>query len=374
MYIFSKLESIKKELSQRGVEVIDLSIGDPDQRVPDFIINEFVESVRNNNYGYPPYRGIDDFKKAVAMYYHKKYNVVLDYENEVAALIGSKEGIAHLILGIMDIEDYIIIPDPAYPVYNASAIISGCNIYKMDLNEKNNFLPELELIDKDVLSKAKALVVNYPNNPTGAVANKDFYDKLISFGKQNNIVIINDGAYMDIYSGADSMPSLLQADGAMDIAVEFGSLSKSYNMTGWRLGYIVGNREVINQLMLIKTNFDSGQFSSIQDAGTIALVEGQHVIERLNKVYDERRKLLLGSLNTLGIKAFNSTGTFYIWFKNPAGFTSEEFVSKLLVEAGVLITPGSAFGKNGEGYCRISLTAEENKILEAAKRLSGLSI
>lgn len=375
MYIFSKFENIKKELMDKGIDVIDFSIGDPDIQTPDFIVDRMIEALRDtNNHYYPPYRGIDEFRKAVAEHYLVNFGVELDYENEVAALIGSKEGIAHLILSITGIGDYLILPDPSYPVYNASALISGCNVYGMNLTEKNDYLPILKNIDTSIIEKAKMLIVNYPNNPTGAVANINFYKDLIAFGKKNNIIIVNDGAYTDICVNGGNPLSLMQTEGAKDVGVEFGTLSKSYNMTGWRLGYIVGNSEIINQLMRIKTNFDSGQFTAIQQAGALALEYGGSTIESMNKLYSERRILIEDSLKGIGLHVYSSKGTFYIWFKNPKGYTSEDVANIFLKEIGVLITPGNAFGNMGEGYCRISLTADNGKISEAAKRISFLKL
>lgn len=375
MYIFSRMDVIKKDLISKGINVIDLGIGDPDMATPNFIVEHMIECLKDGkNYKYPPYRGIDEYKKAVAQYYKKTFDVDLDYENEVAALIGSKEGIAHLILGITDNEDYVILPDPAYPVYLASAIISGCTVYKMNLLEENNYLPKINNIYGDVAKKAKIMIVNYPNNPTGAVANRSFYESLIKFGKQNDVVIVNDGAYMDICNNECEPISLLAVEGAKDVCVEFGSLSKSYNMTGWRVGYVVGNRDVIDKLMIIKTNFDSGQFSAIQKAGALALNTGKHVIESSNRIYDERRSIINDSLTRLGIRVYDSKGTFYIWFKNPEGYKSEELTMEILEKSGILITPGNAFGSMGEGYCRISLTVDTSKLREAALRLENIKL
>jgi LL-diaminopimelate aminotransferase len=375
VYIFSKLDKLKKELSLKGIDIIDLGIGDPDMATPDFIINNMIDNLKNSsNHKYPPYSGIDEFKKAVANYYKERYNVKLNYENEVAALIGSKEGIAHLILAATDNEDYIIVPDPAYPVYAASAAISGCNIYKINLLEVNDYLPKLENIYYEVAEKAKMLIVNYPNNPTGAVANRGFYEELIRFGKENDVIIVNDGAYLDICSNRNDSISLLQTKGAIETGVEFGTLSKSYNMTGWRIGYIVGNKEIIDKLMVVKTNFDSSQFSAIQYAGAAALSGGEQVIQDINKIYQERRILINDFLVSKGVKVYSSKGTFYVWIENPIGYKSEEFAGELLEKTGVLITPGNAFGAMGEGYCRISLTVNSEKLKEAIIRIENSKI
>ena len=375
VYIFSKLDMLKKELTLRGIDIIDLGIGDPDMATPHFIVNNMIDNLKNSkNHKYPPYRGVDEFRKAVANYYKERFNVILDYENEVAALIGSKEGIAHLILAATDNDDYIILPNPGYPVYAGSAAISGCNIYKINLLEKYNYLPRLETIYYEVAKKAKMMIVNYPNNPTGAVASKEFYGELIEFGKKNDIIIVNDGAYLDICSDKDDCISMLQTKGAIETGVEFGTLSKSYNMTGWRIGYIAGNKEVIDKLMEVKTNFDSGQFTAIQHAGAAALSGGEQVIEDVNKIYDERRTIISDFLISKGVNVYSSKGTFYVWFQNPCGYKSEEFAGELLEKTGVLVTPGNAFGEVGEGYCRISLTVNNEKLKEALTRIENAKI
>ncbi|QCX32209.1 aminotransferase class I/II-fold pyridoxal phosphate-dependent enzyme [Caloramator sp. E03] len=368
-YIFSKFDNIKKDLKQKGIEIIDLGIGDPDIPTPKFIVDSMVEFLKiKDNFRYPPYRGIEEFKVAVSNYYKKKYNVELDYNTEVVALIGSKEGIAHLFLALTDPKDYVLLPDPSYPVYQAAALIAGCEIYRMPLYEENNFIPDINEIDKQVARKAKLLVVNYPNNPTGALANEEFYNELIEFGLNNDIAIVNDGAYLDIYKNKKPI-SILQIPRAKEIAIEFGSLSKSFNMTGWRLGYAVGCSEILNKLMVIKTNFDSGQFNAIQQVGALALNTGDNFTKYINDIYKERRIIVVEKLRKKGIHVYDSEGTFYVWFKVPKEYSSVEYSEKILKEAGVLITPGSAFGIYGEGYCRISLTIDLSKLKEAMDRI-----
>ncbi|TDT61648.1 LL-diaminopimelate aminotransferase [Fonticella tunisiensis] len=372
-YIFSRLEKIKERLGQKGIEILDLGIGDPDIPTPEFILKSMGEAILDpRNHRYPPYIGIDRFRKSVADYYYRKFGVKLDYKKEIAALIGSKEGIAHIFLALADVGDYVLIPDPAYPVYLAGAVIAGCSIYKMKLLEDNGYLPQLDDIDSEVARRAKLLIVNYPNNPTGAAATLDFFKRLIEFGRRNDIVIANDGAYLDISCSGFNTVSLMQVDGASDIAVEFGSLSKSFNMTGWRLGYIVGNREVIEKLMVVKTNFDSGQFSAIQQAGADALNRGDEFVNYINKIYQERRNLVTDLLKNKGLHVYDSKGTFYVWFKVPDGYSSDDFASYLLEKTGVLITPGSAFGSQGEGYCRISLTSSEETLKKAMNKICSI--
>jgi LL-diaminopimelate aminotransferase len=372
-YIFSIFDETKKKLFEKGIKVIDLGIGDPDMPTPEFVVEAMHKFTKDScNHKYPPYSGIDEFKKAVADYYKKSYNVDLDYKTEVVALIGSKEGIAHLFLALADPGDDVLIPDPGYPIYQASAIIAGCNIYKMPLIESNEYLPNIDNIYPEVAKKAKVLIVNYPNNPTGAAADGKFFSKLVDFGKENNVVIVNDGAYMDINRANNSPLSILQTPGAKDIAVEFGSLSKSFNMTGWRLGYVVGNNKALEKILKIKTYFDSGQFAAIQQAGSLALNEGEKFISNINKIYEERRKIAVEKLSSKGLKIYESKGAFYVWFKVPKSYSSTEFVSLVLERTGVLITPGNAFGSYGEGYCRISLTVDTLELAEAMERLADL--
>lgn len=369
-YLFSEIDEVKRKLLAQGIDVIDLGIGDPDMPTPDFIVDEAISAMKNSIYHrYPPYHGLEEFKTAVAEHYKRKYGVKLDYNSEVAALIGSKEGIAHLFLALTDNNDYVLIPDPGYPVYNAAAVIAGCNVYKMYLNVADQYLPRLENIFPEVAKKAKLLIVNYPNNPTGAVANSEFFKELVRFGKENDIVIANDGAYMDICRNGTKPLSILQTPGAKDICVEFGTLSKSYNMTGWRIGYIVGNPHVIKKLMVVKTNFDSGQFGALQIAGVKALKKGDNTIEELNRIYELRREIVINYLKKMGIEVYNSKGTFFVWLKVPKGYKSYEFSSYLLEKAAVIITPGSNFGELGEGYCRISLTVSTDRLEEAMKRI-----
>lgn len=375
IYVFSKIDEIKKKLMAEGIDIIDIGIGDPDLSTPDYIVNEAIESIKKSVYHkYPPYHGLEELKNAVAKYYIRKYGVELDYKNEIAVLIGSKEGIAHLFLALADNNDYVIIPDPGYPVYNAAAVIAGCSVYKMHLKAEDQYLPRLDNIFPEVAKKAKLLIVNYPNNPTGAVATDEFYKSLIRFGKENDIVIANDGAYMDICRDGTNPKSILQTPGAKDVCVEFGTLSKSYNMTGWRIGYVVGNAQVIKRLMIIKTNFDSGQFGALQMAGVKALNEGDKTIEELNKIYELRRKVVVEGLKRIGIDSYNSKGAFYVWFKVPRGYKSEEFSSRVLEKTGVIITPGNTFGISGEGYCRISLTVSLDRMEEAMYRMANMKV
>lgn len=373
-YIFSRVDELKKRLISSGIDIIDLGIGDPDIKTPDFIVKALEKSIRELGFhNYPPYNGINEFRRAVASYYKKRFNVELDYENEVVALIGSKEGIANLFLALTDEGDYVILPDPSYPVYDAAARIAGCNIYKMILSERNNYLPKIENIYPEVARKAKIILVNYPNNPTGANANINFYRNLVEFGIKNDVSVVNDGAYIDILKDNCSPVSLLQAEEAKRVCVEFGTLSKSYSMTGWRIGYAVGNSEILKKIMIIKTNSDSGQFIPIQQAGAEAIEKGNDFVEYINSIYNKRREIVVNFLKGIGLDVYDSCGTFYVWFKVPEKYKSEEFCQYVLENTGVILTPGNAYGTFGEGYCRISLTTEDERIKEAMNRLSNLN-
>lgn len=373
-YIFSRVDEIKKILIEEGRDIIDLGIGDPDIKTPEFIVNSLLENTKEEYFWrYPPYNGIEEFRKAVSLYYKKRYDVELDPDEEVVALIGSKEGIAHIFLALADNNDYVLIPDPAYPVYDTAARIAGCSVYKINLNEKNNYIPNINNIYPDAAKKAKIMLVNYPNNPTGATASLDFYRELVEFGNKFDIAIVNDGAYLDIIREDLNPVSLMQAEGALNTCIEFGTLSKSYSMTGWRIGYAVGNRDMLKRLMVVKTNFDSGQFYPIQRAGADALNYGDEFVKNINYIYNNRREYVNEKLKKLGLDVYDSKGTFYVWFKIPKRFKSEEFADFLLEKTGVLITPGNAYGMSGEGYCRISLTHDNIKIEEAMERILKLS-
>lgn len=373
-YIFSKFNDIKIDLDKKGIDIIDLGIGDPDIKTPDFIVNSMAEYIKVPDlHKYPPYSGLIEFKKAVAKLYENKYGVLLDYNTEIAALVGSKEGIAHLFLAATDPGDTVIIPDPAYPVYYAAASIAGCSICKMPLVESNNYIPKLENIYEKNAKAAKVILVNYPNNPTGAIADGEFYKKLVEFGLKYDVVVVNDGAYMNILKNEKNNISLLQTPNARNVCLEFGSLSKSYNMTGWRLGYVAGFKDAIKKLMKIKTNFDSGQFGAIQMAGCTAIENGEEFIKSMNKIYNDRREFTVEKLKSMGIEVFDSDATFYVWFKVPHGLKSEEYASYLVEKTGVIITPGNAFGSYGEGYARISLTVNEDLLKTAMKRIENYS-
>lgn len=374
-YLFAELDKKKAKFLEKGVDVVSLAIGDPDNPTPDFIIHKFKEALANpSTHHYPPYEGTIDFRRAVGEFYEKRFEVKLDPEKEVLALIGSKEGIAHSFLAFVNEGDIVLVPDPGYPVYNVGAIMAGAEPCPMPLYEKNGYLPSFEKIDKSIISKAKLFYLNYPSNPTTAVADLEFLERAVSFASKHDIMICYDNAYSEITFDGYTAPSILQVKGAKDIAIEFNSLSKPYNMTGWRLGYAVGNAEMIKALGTIKNNVDSGAFSAIQIAGIEALKKGDKIVSQMKVLYRRRRDRLVAALNERGWKLKAPKATFYIWAPVPEGHDSTSFASYLLVEAGILVAPGVGYGTYGEGYFRISTTAPDERIEEAVRRLHKLDL
>ena len=374
-YLFAEIDRKKEEAIKRGVDIINLGIGDPDQPTPNNIIKKLRESVKDpKTHDYPPYAGTAEFRQAVTLWYKNRFGVDLDPDKEVMALIGSKEGIAHIFLAFIDPGDFSLIPDPAYPVYKTGTLFANGFLYIMPLLEENNFLPDLEEIDEDIAQKAKLMFINYPNNPTAAVANKDFFEKVVKFAKKYDILVCHDFAYSEMTFDDYKASSFLEVEGAKDVGVEFHSLSKTYNMTGWRLGFVVGNKEAISALSIIKTNIDSGVFKAIQEAGIEALTGPQDDIEKMNKIYTGRRNVVINGLNKLGWNLKPTKATFYIWIPTLNKMDSMEFSNHLLEKTGIIVTPGIGYGKYGEGYVRIALTVDEKRLEEAIKRMEKAGI
>ena len=369
-YIFAEIDKKKAEAQAKGIDIIDLGIGDPDLPTPDFIINALTESVKNpDTHNYPPYQGTANFRQAVSRWYKNRFNVSLDPDTEVVSLIGSKEGIAHAFLTFLDPDDIAILPDPGYPVYNVATRIAGGIPYMVPVIEENNYEIDLENIDATIREKANLMFINYPNNPTGAIASDEYLERVIQFGKDNDILICMDNAYSEICYEGYKPKSILEFPGAKDIAIEFHSLSKTFNMTGWRIGMAVGNAEAIQALGKIKTNIDSGIFKAIQEAGIVALDSQNGFVEDQNKLYQERRDIIVDGLNELGWSLPKPKAAFYIWAPVPNGVKSQEFTVSLLEKTGILVVPGTGYGPNGEGYFRISITTPTNRLKEAIKRL-----
>jgi LL-diaminopimelate aminotransferase len=363
---------MKQQAIEKGSDLIDLSIGDPDLPTPRHIVKAMKKAVENPaHHRYPSYEGMLSYRDAVTRWYKKRFGARLDPQTEVLSLIGSKEGIGHIPLAFIDPGDTVLVPSPGYPVYSVGTLFAGGESYAMPLKEENNFLPDLDAIPKSTLRKAKLIFLNYPNNPTSAMAPISFYKEVIRIALKYNIIVCHDASYTEIYY--DKKPlSFMQIPGAKDVGIEFHSLSKTYNMTGWRIGFAVGNREVLAGLGKIKTNLDSGVFQAIQEAAIVALDTDNRILSVIRKTYQERRDALFTGLRKLGMYLLKPKATFYIWAKIPAHFDSMGFVTYLLNRAEVLATPGNGFGEAGEGYVRFALTASVERIKEAVMRIGKI--
>lgn len=374
-YLFVKIEEKKAELLNSGVDFIDYGIGDPDLPTPKHIfkkMHDILEAKESSNY--PSSKGELSFRTAVSTWYKKRFNVDLDPNKEVCSLIGSKEGIAHIFFAFVDEGDIVLAPDPSYPVYKIGALLTGGEPYMLPLTAENKFLPDLDSIPADILKRAKLLFINYPNNPTGAVADLDFFKKCVAFAKKNNILLVSDLAYSEMGYNGLKPHSVLEVPGAKDVAIEFHSLSKTYNMTGWRIGMAVGNAEAVSALSVIKSNIDSGAFKAIQFAAVEALLGPQECVLENNKIFEERGRVLVEGLNSLGWGLQPLKATFYAWVPVPRGETSTSFTEKLLLNCGILVVPGNSYGDAGEGYVRFAITLPKERIEESIRRMKEKGI
>ncbi|MBU5468191.1 LL-diaminopimelate aminotransferase [Virgibacillus sp. MSJ-26] len=371
-YLFAKLNERKKELTEQGVDVIDLGIGAPDLPTPDFVINELIRTVQKpENHRYPAYDGNADYKEAVAHFYKQHYNVDLNPETEILALIGSKEGIAHLMQAMLNPGDRVLLPNPGYPVYQTAVQMAGAEVEKFSLTEDYHFTPQFDQMNA-ITDEVKLMLLNYPGNPTSATVNLNTFLKAVTFAKKHNLIIAHDAAYDLVTFDNYKSPSILQAPNAKDYAIEFGSLSKSFNMTGWRIGYVVGNEKVINSLATLKSNIDTGQFTPIQKAAIKALTSDLSSVKKNNDILQDRMETMHQGLMDMGIKSGKPRGSIFIWAKVPKGLTSSEFAERLLDEAGIIVTPGNAFGSAGEGYFRVAITVAKERIEEVITRMKKL--
>jgi len=369
-YLFVKIEEKKEGLQRKGIDIVDFGIGDPDLPTPPHIfkkMHEVLESPESGNY--PTSKGEPAFRNAVAQWYKRRFNVDLDPDTEVCTLIGSKEGIGHIFLAFIDAGDVSLVPDPAYPVFKIGTMLAGGEPYFLPLTEKNKFIPDLDSIPKNILKKARLLFINYPNNPTGAVAGKDFFEKCVKFARKNDLLLVSDLAYSEMGFNGFKPGSVLEIPGAKEVTIEFHSLSKTYNMTGWRIGMAVGNAEAVGALATIKSNIDSGAFKAIQFAGIEALTGPQDCVEDNKRIFEERRNILYDGLASLGWKFEKPRATFYMWVPVPKGETSASFAEKLLEQCGILVVPGNGYGPSGEGYVRFAITIPKGRIAEAIRRL-----
>jgi LL-diaminopimelate aminotransferase len=377
-YFFSSINK-KTSVYMGDKNIINLALGDPDSPTYDRIIQKMHQAIdEEKNHHYPPYYGLTEFKEAVSNWYKKRFKVTLDAEKEVLALIGSKEGIAHLLFAYLNPGDFAIIPSPSYPVYEKATILAGGVPYIIPLIEKNSFLPDLDNIPKDIAKKAKVLFLNYPNNPTGAIADIDFYKKAVNYCHKYDILLVSDLAYSEMTFNNYIAPSVLEIEGAMNVAIEFHSLSKSFNMTGFRIGMAVGNKDAIKNLSTIKSNIDTGVFKAIQiaalEALTNTIIPNDPEITTTNMNYKKRQMIFIEGLGDLGIKINPPLATFYLWIPTPSKISSIEFSEKIFNKCGILVAPGNTYGSYGEGYFRIALTQKDDLIREAITRIKTSGI
>ena len=372
-YMLGKLKRLTLERRRQGIDIVDFGMGNPDRGTPEHIVDKLCEAARTpRNHRYSASRGIFNLRREVARYYEKRFNVSLDPENEVIAVIGTKEGLSHLALALIDEGDIALVPDPTFPIHIYSIIIAGGSVMSIPLREEDDFVPDMDVITREILPRPKMLILSFPHNPTGAVVDLDFFKEIIDFARQEDIVVVHDLAYADIVYDGYEAPSLMQVDGAKDVAIEFLSLSKSYNMAGWRCGFAVGNRDLIDALAKIKGYYDYGIFTPIQIAAIIALRSDPKVVQENAAVYQSRRDTLVEGLNRIGWKVNKPKATMFVWAPIPEQYRymgSMDFATKLLNEAEVCISPGIGFGSRGEGYVRMALVENEERIRQAVRQI-----
>lgn len=369
-YLFAEIEKKIEAKKAAGVDVISLGIGDPVEPTPANVIECLGrEAADPANHRYPSFAGMPAFRQAISAWYEKRFGLHFDAVKEVLPLIGSKEGIAHIQVALVDPGDTVLVPDPGYPVYKSGAILAGGTPYFMPLLPENEFVPKLSDIPAEVARAARVMFLNYPNNPTSAVVAQGFFDEVVAFAKEYDIVVAHDFPYSEIVFDGYEAPSFLATPGARDVGVEFHSLSKTYNMTGWRIGWVLGNHEVIEALGRVKTNIDSGIFNAIQKAGIEALTGPQEIVADMCAIYKRRRDVVVKTLRDIGIEIEAPKATIYVWARVPEGHTSESFATLVLEKAGVVVPPGNAYGPSGEGYIRISLTTKDDRLAEALERI-----
>ena len=369
-YLFAEIDRRIDEKKAQGVDVISFGLGDPDVPTPGLIVDALcAESHKPEHHRYPSYFGLAEFRESAARWFERRFGVALDPGLQILPLMGSKEGVAHIALALLDPGDLALVPEPSYPVYAMGTLLAGAESHFLPLTAGNGFLPDLESVPPDVARRSKILWLNYPNNPTGAIASNEFFERAIEFARSYSLVLAHDNAYSEITYDGYVAPSLFQFKGAMEIGVEFHSLSKTFNMTGWRIGFVCGNHEVIEALGTIKTNIDSGIFNPVQLAAVEALDHGEKTLRDMVKLYQSRRDLLVSELAELGWEISPPKGSIYLWMPVPPGFDSVGFSTHVLDKAGVFFTPGNAYGPSGEGYVRLSLTVPDDKIKEAMARL-----
>ncbi|HIK34232.1 MULTISPECIES: aspartate aminotransferase [unclassified Thermosynechococcus] len=374
-YVFARLDELKLKARQQGLDLIDLGMGNPDGSAPRPVIEAAIAAFEEPSYhGYPPFEGTAVFRQAITRWYQRRYNVSLDPDGEALPLLGSKEGLTHLALAYVNPGDVVLVPSPAYPAHFRGPAIAGANIYPLILKREKGWLIDLSEIPSDIARQAKVLYFNYPSNPTAAIAPRSFFEEVVAFAREYQILLVHDLCYAELAFDGYQPTSLLEIPGAKEIGVEFHTLSKTYNMAGWRVGFVVGNRHIIQGLRTLKTNLDYGVFSVLQKAAEVALSLPDSYIASVCDRYRQRRDFLIQGLNELGWQLTPTQATMYLWVPVPVGMSSTDFALKLLQETGVVVTPGNAFGEGGEGYVRISLIADRDRLGEALKRMTQANI
>jgi LL-diaminopimelate aminotransferase len=369
-YLFAEISRKMAEKRAQGVQVVSFGIGDPDMPTPPHVVDALVGAARDPaNHRYPETEGLPEFRRAVAGWYERRFGVSLDPQKEVLSLIGSKEGVGHIALCFIDPGDVALVPDPGYPVFSVGTLLAGGEPYFLFLREENGFLPDLDAVPPEVARRAKLLWLNYPNNPTGAVAGLDFFERAVAFARRHDLAVCHDGPYSEVAFDGYRPVSFLQAPGAREVGVEFHSLSKTYNMAGWRIGMAVGNAAMVDALMRVKSNLDSGAPQAIQRMAIAALEGPQDCIEEHNAAYQRRRDRLVEALRGIGLAVQPPKASLYLWARVPEGYTSIEFATRLLDDLGVVVTPGVGYGAAGEGYVRLALTIPDDQFEEGIRRV-----
>ena len=374
-YLFVEISRKIAQKRAEGIDVVTFAIGDPDIPTPSHILDRLQEASQDPpNHRYPESEGLPELRRAVAQWYEERFGVNLDPDKEILPLIGAKEGIGHAALCFIDPGDVALVPDPGYPVYSVGTMFAGGECHWMPLVEENQWLPDLKAIPSEVADKAKALWLNYPNNPTGAIAGEDFFEEVVDFAKRHDVPVLHDAPYTEVAYDDYRPMSFLQAPGAKDVGIEFHSLSKSYNMTGWRIGMAVGNAEMINALMRVKSNLDSGIPQAIQHAAIEALQGPQDCIQEHNRIYQRRRDKVVATLRQIGLEVSVPRASLYVWAKLPPGWKSGAFSALLIEEKAIVVTPGAGYGRYGEGYIRLSLTIADEQMEKGLERLRSWRI
>ncbi|ARV57381.1 LL-diaminopimelate aminotransferase [Nostocales cyanobacterium HT-58-2] len=374
-YVFARLDELKAKAREQGLDLIDLGMGNPDGATPQPVVEAAIKALQNSaNHGYPPFEGTASFRRAISNWYHRRYGVDLDPDSEALPLLGSKEGLAHLAIAYINPGDLILVPSPAYPAHFRGPVIAGGKVHSLILKPENDWLIDLAAIPDDVAQQAKILYFNYPSNPTAATAPREFFEEIVAFARKYEILLVHDLCYAELAFDGYQPTSLLEIPGAKDIGVEFHTLSKTYNMAGWRVGFVVGNRHIIQGLRTLKTNLDYGIFAALQTAAETALQLSDDYLHEVQERYRTRRDFLIQGLAKLGWNLNKTKATMYLWAPCPVGMSSTDFALKVLQQTGVVVTPGNAFGVAGEGYVRISLIAECDRLGEALHRLEQANI